>query len=67
MTMNSERLTRNSARIPRWSTSPQQMSRMHPAIAGIGMWAIRDAPATANKATHRAENTPASGEQAPPS
>ncbi|BCQ58295.1 hypothetical protein PBOI14_00450 [Pseudomonas sp. Boi14] len=36
-------------------------------MAGIGIWAISPAPATANSATHSAENTPARGEQAPAS
>ncbi|MNP33973.1 hypothetical protein D3C76_1272370 [compost metagenome] len=67
ITTNSARLTRYNARIPRWSTSPQAISKMLPAMAGIGMCAIRFAPATANNATHKAENTPARGEQAPAS
>ncbi|MNP49249.1 hypothetical protein D3C76_1434240 [compost metagenome] len=67
ITRNSERLTRNNARIPRWSTNPQQISKMLPAMAGIGRCAIRLAPVTANNATHSAENTPAIGERAPAS
>ncbi|MNF17935.1 hypothetical protein D3C80_2217350 [compost metagenome] len=67
MTRNSARLTRNKARIPRWSTSPHAISKMLPAMAGIGMWAIKPAPKIANSATHIAENTPAIGEQAPAS
>ncbi|MNG01589.1 hypothetical protein D3C84_845770 [compost metagenome] len=67
MTRNSARLTRHSARIPRWSTSPQAINRMLPAMAGMGICAIKFAPKMANSATHNAEKTPASGEQAPAS
>ncbi|MNI20390.1 hypothetical protein D3C73_738710 [compost metagenome] len=67
MTTNSARLTRNNARMPRWSTRPQAINRMLPAMAGIGICAIRLAPKIANSATHNAEKIPASGEQAPAS
>ncbi|VVN27195.1 hypothetical protein PS659_04686 [Pseudomonas fluorescens] len=67
MTKNSARLTRNSARMPRWSTSPQAINRMLPAMAGIGMCSISRAPKMANSATHSAEKIPANGEQAPAS
>jgi len=67
ITANSARLTRHNARMPRVSTSPQLISKILPAMAGIGMCAISAEPVTANSATHNAENTPASGERAPAS